>query len=287
MRFSRPIVASAVSCTLVALSLVSANSSAESLLGLLFDGFETGTKATVGALRWTDSAGGVVVSNTWAATGSYSMKFPYLAKADADDDWVEQRFELTTHASELWVRFKMRVPDGYSHRDVSGSDNNKFFKISSNPDTNSSEGVNLMWEYWPSGNGGSQLAYHWTNPGVSVGSHEQMKYVFGPAEAGKVLEFVLHARMSSKAGVEDGVVQTWVRTQGAATFTQIHDQRAAPLYPASSWPTQTTWVAGYVLGWANSSFAKNTTFYIDDLQMSSSSLLGSLSPSPPTSVSVN
>ena len=251
------------------------------------DSFESGTKMAQGMLTWQGTAGGVSISTDWASTGKYSMKFPYVAKPEDDDDFVEQRFSIGTGTEDLWIRFKLKVPTGYYHRNVPGSDNNKFFKISSNRDSDSAQGVNLMWEYWPTSDGGSRLAYHWTNPDVEIGEHKALTYVFGPKEAGQVLEFVLRARMSSKSGVKDGIVQTWVRSSDSAAFKQIHNETAAPMYPSSRWPTQTKWVAGYILGWANSSFGANTTFYIDDLRMSSSSLLDDVvAPKPPGGISV-
>jgi hypothetical protein len=257
--------------------------------GVLFsDSFESGTLASSGALTWTSSAGGVAVSTDWASTGRYSLKFPYVAKSSEEDDWVEQRFAVSSGTPELWIRFKLRIPNGYYHRDVPGSDNNKFLKLSSNAEANSSQGVNLTWEYWPDGAGGSMLHYHWSNPNVSIGSHLGGAFVFGPAEAGKVLEFVLRARMSTGPGISNGIVQTWVRSSDSEVFRQIHDERSAPMYPGNSWPTQTKWVAGYLMGWADSSFAQNSAFQLDDLIMSSTSLLdsASMAPRPPVSVAV-
>lgn len=249
------------------------------------ENFEQGRLVNRDGVTWLSRAGKVAVSNAWAYSGSYSLLFPYTALPDTEDDFQEQPFALSTPVSDFWIKFKIRIPDGYYHRQVPSSANNKFLKISSNPERSSSEGVNLMWEYWPDGKGGSKLAYHWTNPNVEVSPHHDEVYVFGPAEAGKVLEFVLRARMSSARGVADGIVQTWVRKDGEASFKQLHNRTNAPLYPASTWSSQTRWVSGYILGWANASFAKDTPFYIDDLQISSASLMAP-QPNPPAALSV-
>jgi hypothetical protein len=227
--------------------------------------------------------------------GGYSLEFAYKGKPAEEDAIAVQNFKLTSGVSEIWVRFLLRVPNNYYHRDAPGSDNNKFLKISTNPQVSSQEGVNVLWEYNHDGGGGSTLAWHWTIPGIDNhhSPHSQKTYVFGPSEKGTVQEFVFRLKMASSAAANDGIIQAWHRRSGDSQLRKIHDLQDAPLYPGSSWPTQTQFVAGYILGWANSSFASDTTFYLDDVRVASSSLVGSDSapqvapPKPPTDVSAS
>lgn len=246
--------------------------------GFLSQNFESGS---LGA-SWGQSAdvghGVTVESGAGVIAGTYScrLRFP----SGQVQGLAELQFDLEDDrpggVDDLWMYFKLRVPAGYSHVAGIGS-NNKLMKWGSHHDGGSSPGINLLWEFWPTVDGGvgsSELAFHWTIPDVNVGSHEQLTRVFGPAEAGTVQEFIMRAKTASAFEVDDGIIQTWHKPAGAGSYTKIHEYLTAPLYPTPTVPTQTTWVGGYLLGASNSGYVDQTDFFLDDIVFSETNLWG-------------
>lgn len=90
------------------------------------DGFESGSIA--GPL-WIGTTS-VSASADRAHAGSYAARFRFAGNTALDADaFSELRFDLGAVYPELWVRYRLYIPDNYIHRDATGSDNNKFIRL--------------------------------------------------------------------------------------------------------------------------------------------------------------
>ena len=144
------------------------------------------------------------------------------------------------------------------------------------------DGVSVVLEYWPDGKGGSVLAYRWIRDSDRKPGHQgHRQFIRVPEDRGKWFEFVYHVRLASRLGVNDGIIQTWVRREDEAGYTQLHNRIDAPLHSNLQSTSGSPGLSdGYVMGWANSGFSEETTFYLDNLTFSNESLLGEDLPRP-------
>jgi hypothetical protein len=83
--------------------------------------------------------------------------------------------------------------------------------------------------------------------------------------------------MSSKVGANDGVVQTWMKKEGESSYKSIHNITNANIAASGATGGFNT---GYFFGWSNAGFDEETSFYIDDVVISTTPLLGA-APNPP------
>jgi hypothetical protein len=218
--------------------------------------------------------------------GQYSLRFNYLA----GDSWAEQRFAFGTAAyKDLWIKFWIRVPTNFVH----GSMNNKLFAIWMDDYSTKGDGPTVVWESWGNGSGGSNLAVHYSEGAHTAGGrHVQLKpFIAVPGDRGKWMEIVLHVKAATRRAtpinitstpylISDGVIQFWRRWEGQSTFEKLHEITNANIAPSSAGPQG--WNKGYFMGWANSAFSSNTEWFVDQVVMSTESLLGQTS-TPTTS----
>lgn len=242
--------------------------------GFMSQDWESGVLAP----PWSKTNTVGVHSGAGIISGTYSARVRYAA--GPVQEVSELYFDLTddapTGVSEMYQYFKIRVPSNIFHGDNFETNNNKFMKWGSHHDGGSSQGINLLWEFWNTNDatGDSELAFHWTVLEVDIDGHKQLTRVWGPAEAGTVQEFILYGKMSSASGEWDGIIRTWHKPAGAGSWTKIHEWLTAPLYPGPSWPTQTKWVGGYMMGASNSGYDEETDFFLDDIIFSETNLWG-------------
>ena len=250
---------------------------------LFSEDFEEGQRTGNDYFAFTSASNNVYVAEdpvTGATTipyrGQYSLGFSHRAKSPGKDSTAEQDYRLGDRQNEIWFRYFFRVPDNFYHRQEESSSNNKW--LVAYTDEYERSGVTVALEYWPDGEGGSRIAYRWVRDGDRAPGHRgHTQFIRTPEDRGKWIEFVFYARLASASGRDDGVVQTWIRREGESEYTQLHDRTNAPLYSSA----QTGGFAeGYIMGWSNSGFSEETTFYIDDFEFSSSSLL--VEPKPPS-----
>lgn len=256
------------------------------------DDFESGNKATsMNGFRWTEAGRNVYITQdpvTGIATkpyqGRYSMGFTHRAKPLGEDSTAEQRFDLGGSYPEIWFSYWMRVPDNYNHRSGGGAGNTKWLALWTN-NYEDRTGITTVWEYWPAGNGSSEIAYRWVGPEGPTAHQGNAPFINPQTDRGKWMHIVHRIRLSSAPGAADGVLQMWVKKQGASTYTQLHNRTNAVIRPAGG---GNGFRAGYLMGWSNSGWDQETTFYLDDFKISRSSLLQDSGPvpSPPTSVQV-
>lgn len=252
--------------------------------GVIFqDGFESRDLShTENGVSWSGSAK-TKVTNLMNNTGSYSLLFPYpgdgVGNPESPDSWAEQRFDLGKGYTELWYKFNVFFPSNYTHRQSSGSSNDKFL-IMWNKTGGSSSGNSRLYidfESWGTtdsswgSTGSSYAALHLKYNGVDYGHDHPQDNLYGqtpdpasifraPDDAGKWHEFIIHIKLASSATAKDGVAEIW--KNGVKEMEYLH----LPIYD-----TQANYIdQGYLLGWSNSGFNQQTNIYVDDFVVSTS-----------------
>ena len=221
----------------------------------------------------------------------------YQAAADGKDSFTERKFRITsgTGYKELWVKFDIFVPSNYYQRTQTSSANNKgWMHVWSGTYSDDYTGPAISTGFWPKSNGISNSVPYIKGPPLSGGGYLFSKHDWAnesegitTADRGKWLTIIHHFKYATAAN-NDGVLQVWKIRDGVTHM--IHDIRDGAWYA----PGQPGFDQGYLLGWANSGFAEETVFYIDNVEFSTTSLLGTSSgtsstqviaaPEPPSSV---
>lgn len=79
---------------------------------------------------------------------------------------------------------------------------------------------------------------------------------FDIRDNGIVVEFVIQRTRSSAEGVSDAIYRIWKRTENSS-WSIVHENTS--LY---AWQPDNYFDHGYVMGWANSGYEEDTTFYL-------------------------
>ena len=138
---------------------------------------------------------------------------------------------------------------------------------------------------YPTSDGGSQIGgeYFTTYKGSIVKAMGQWgirtKPLVTANTLGKWIKFKFHRKVASSAN-NDSVMQIWVND------VLVIDEQKLEGYPGNGY--QNAYTAGYLLGWANSGFDKETYIYIDDVTVSTSNALAAeptiAPPMPPSTI---
>lgn len=243
--------------------------------GVIFhDDFESGDLASATAGSWYHDVR-AAVSTENPRTGSHSLRLVYPGNPDVTKDaWAEIRANFTP-ASEVWVEWWLYVPANYVHRDVPGEgENNKFWIVGYD---------NKLHDDWQEPGG-------WTvrmeiNPGSEAGSLSKGRIVWGTADTkGKSSSWAPIQEPSPEDVISDSDLGTWVRygyhvklssgsgaNDGEIDFykngVRIAHNIGMPLeYDGYATPADCM----ELMGWANSGFAEETVFYIDDVTVHAS-----------------
>lgn len=250
---------------------------------LLFnDSFESGDRsATANGFTWGRSSPNAVVVKDHPRTGKYSLRCTYAGKESGLDSTCEQHFSLGDKYTELWIRWSLRIPDNYYHRDDSPS-NNKLL---------------VMWSKDYKDMGNRQSLYYWASaaaPGSSTMSYVPTRgnhlgtgpvIVNVPQDRGKWIEYTLHWKRASGPEKDDGVVQLWAQKDESPTTLVFDDHKVKNWGPDfGKDPNYNFLDQGYLMGWSNSGYDSETSFYIDDVTFSSSPLI--IAPKQPQSIAV-
>lgn len=220
---------------------------------------------------WTDSTYTSVVPHTSKSgdSGSNALKFTYLA----GEYFSEQRFTLAKAYPDIWIRYWLQVPTNFKHTYA----NNKLFALWMDDYSARGLGPTIAWEFWPDGSNGSELAVHYA-PGNYTGGNEHVQhkqFITYPADQGRWMQVVLHVRAATGPGTKNGLIETYRRWANESTFVKLHHLDTADISMPSTGPFG--WKSGYFMGWSNSGYASDTFWYVNDIELSNSSLLGLLS----------
>jgi hypothetical protein len=238
---------------------------------LFFDDFETGDLShAAGGFHWTSSSanassGKPSVANDLAHSGSHALRFEFGPNTAGQDAFSEQRFAIGNNIKECWVELYIYYPNGsegvgsaaYAHRDDTGPDNNKFFRIWGDDYGNS--GTKMGASTRPgSGTTISRLGPEYSDNGGGIG-HNGLSFVddfVTTARLGQWLRVRQHYRLPDDDSAANGVIQIWVGDTLEVDESGLDTQAgSSPYY----------WNAGYLLGWANSGFTAKTYLWIDDV----------------------
>ena len=267
-----------LSFLLVGLSMVVASiSSADPIVE---DSFESGdiTYTSAGGFRWVNPNFTSVVTedrvvwghgsdnpqapagSSWKArSGGHALRFYYLA-----NKWMsEQRFELGQGHDEVWLSYWLRVPVNYYH----STNINKFFALWMDGYSQEGQGSTAWWGMWADGKGGSTLAFTWSDGNNSTSNaYQQYKsFISYPQDQGRWMHVVMRVKAETSSGAKNGEMEFWRRWENERDFTQLHQGQGLPLRKPNGGPNG--WAAGYLLGWANSSYREDTIWLLDDFKV--------------------
>lgn len=241
------------------------------------DSFETGDLShTENGANWMGS-GSVTVSQEQAHTGDYSLRFFYSGNPDPDTDASsEQRFDLGSDINETYIRFYIRFPENYAHRDP-GPSNNKLIRLWSDNADYSGCTIKLGASFNPAVSGISRVypeGYHngWpdhaldyeggmgginyeANFGNSTGSWEITE-----EDLGRWICMEFHFRKEEQGG--DAAYELWVDGEKILGKEGLSYLNGPPPYDHFR--------TGYLMGWANSGFDEDTYIHVDDVVFSKS-----------------
>jgi hypothetical protein len=104
------------------------------------------------------------------------------------------------------------------------------------------------------------------------GSQQKKDFIAYPADQGRWMQVVLHAKAESSPGADDGVVQSWRRWEGESSFTKFHESFSQPIaVPSNQNPNG--FLQGYILGASNSWWAEETEWLVDRFEVSTDALV--------------
>lgn len=247
----------------------------ESVDDVLFsDDFESGSRSSP---VWANSSPNVTVSTDNPRNGSYSLKFHYNAKPDGEDATAIQHFDLGGEYTEVWIEYDFYLPDNFYHREQSGPENNKFFRLWDGSATTGDSDVLAGASFSRSRDGTSgesRMYVQWrgyddpvyTGQDRDQGSQEDPFFLISSdnpngIQRGSWAQIRWHIRLSSSDGVDDGVIRLYVNGQKVAYRENI-DYHGAPGNSFFSY--------GYLMGWANSGYDEDMDFYIDNFRVQTS-----------------
>lgn len=246
------------------------------------DGLESGDLSfTQNGVRWAGSTS-VSVNTASPKTGSFGLNFRYSAVPDNSDSFSEQRFSLGGNYPDIWVSYDMHIPANYYHRTQSSSTNNKGFLYMWSGNYGSPDGPMIGPEFWPNGDGTSTASMRVFGPGLDRHLWGACPAAIKSSDAGKWFKIIAHYKYASSSN-NDGIAQIWkVYDDGSIELTCNITNGAWYVSGARGFDQ------GYLLGWSNSGFNEETNFQIDNIIMSTTSLLpeSASAPSAPTSLVV-
>ena len=230
--------------------------------------------------------------------GRCALEFTYQAAPDGSDSFSEQRFYLGAHYPDIWMKYDLFIPANYCHRTQTSSTNNKGFVDMWEGLYTANAGVAMNPNFWADGNCQSTTsmfvsAPQSTDPFFNRGGHHYSsefldRYSIRTSDRGKWMEVIIHYKYAT-AAKNDGVVHIWLTSQGQ-NRRQTLNMTQGSWYVAGALGFDN----GYLLGWANSGFAQETKFYIDNIIFSTDPIGMGLDAPPvvtlnaaPTSVAAN
>lgn len=288
MRMGRRGVATSREPSPAALTLLGRNGSIIDLSGsgaaLWSDDLESGNFShSENGVSWGGRTNNVVMSTERAFTGTHSVLMPFGPDADGVDSSAELDILLGGNYPEVFFKYRMWVPANYFHRTQTDSNNNKGFLYLWNGAYSGGSGPGMGPNFF-TGNGG---------PGAEAGLGEsrQKCYIFNGGgfdkyyedtgqqamaiedeDKGMWLEILTHAKYATAAN-NNGIYRNWKRRwDGSAwgAWIQMLNLQSMDSYVAGA--------PGFdhlrILGYANSGFAEETKFFVDDPIFSTTNIFG-------------
>lgn len=217
---------------------------------------------------WPSSARPGDMSQDWSAyQGTYALRFRYPTSGQ-NPEKAEARFSFDP-TPEIWVQYWLRVPENFDHT----HGNSKLFSMWMDEYENPTGG-RVNWEFWSNGSGSDVSFYeHQGGAGGSEGHQQYTPFISTPGDRGRWMELTHHLIASSDQGVNDGVIELYQRWDGEAENERVRlHYRDDVLIPFPEGGPN-GWAGGYFMGWANDGYAAETNWLMDNLVLSTESLL--------------
>ena len=219
----------------------------------------------------------------WTAkVGDNSLRFRYAA----GEYWTEQRYDFGKGYPETWVSYWIRVPTNYYRG--SGT-NNKWFDILMAPMSQYEDSTvsRIEMQDWASNTAGAMvlnIQFRNGSDGKFKSSDRYPDFVT-PADAGKWMHIIYQLKSSSNNTATDGILRMYRRWENEGNYTLINEliNLNVGIGAGSVSAGYLGWGAGYIMGYANSAYAKDTEWLLDNFTVSNTSLFPNL-PNPPNHV---
>jgi hypothetical protein len=219
---------------------------------------------------WNNGPVSNVQELDWKAwEGNHSLRFRWAA----GENWAEQRFNLGMAQKEVWFSYFIRVPHNYRHCTSCTRRNNKFFSLWMDNYEVKGIGSTFWLSMEDAGNGDTDLAFSYSQ-GNNTGSgsfQQHAPFINIATDRGRWMQIVIHLKTESATGTNDGTVETWRRWSDDTTFTALHSSTTVGFNISESGPQG--FIKGYLFGWANGPYAENTDWLMDEVKISTTSLL--------------
>lgn len=242
---------------------------ASGVASLFTDGFETGDLThTEGAVAWSTASGSVSVSTSNPKTGLNALNFLYPASTSQ----TELRFLLGAKYTELWVAYDLFIPLNYYHNNGT---NNKGVVHLWEGNYNTPSGPLMGNNNWSDGAGGDSSSYHIFHASGTPDYHVGQ---FGTgagnspnaiilSDRGQWIKNIVHVKYATVAN-NDGILEHWKVYSGSTQ--KLHDIHDGAWYVTG----QVGFDSGYIRGWANDQFSVDTTFNVDNFEVSETNIWG-------------
>jgi len=234
-------------CAIFALFAVAFASAANAQV-IAEDDFEQGSwKSFWGSRR------SVTISTEQPRSGVRSARFEFEAEPPGGDSFSELRFDLGREYRELTIEFDLYIPPNYFHRPESPN-NNKFFRLWLNDyDDVEKLGASLLSQ---GTSGESRIGTDYSKEAhrsISTGVKNAPDFITA-SDKGKWTAIRIYVKAASDA--ENGIIRIYKNGQLFLNDTGLRNHI----------PGTQGYRHGYLLGWANSGFAQETVFYIDNVR---------------------
>ncbi len=193
-----------------------------------------------------------------AKTGrsGYAMEFHFIGNVDDKKDATsEARFDLQAEYKDITMQFDLYIPSNYYHAKPSdNADNNKFFRLWR---VKYSEGEQVGASTVSRLNGASAIGADYKQQadwGVSTAMWAYESFIT-PADLGKWMTIKINA-VAPINDINRGIIEIWKNNALILRAREV----------ANSEPGEQGWRYGYLMGWANSGYREDTTFYIDNVK---------------------
>lgn len=221
----------------------------------------------------------VRVSDEKSYSGDKSLRFTFPGNTDPSAmTTAEQRFSLNTPLSEVWIRYKLWIPENYHHRNSSGADNNKGLimlwgdgyntgptisthfelpKDMTNGISDSNPGGSIVYASWRREDGSLRNFYNPDNLSENHAGNVGPLRGISASHFGKWNDIVIHAKVSDNNTNFNGAIQLWINGELLYSVTDA----------TNFFAENNHWDMGYILGWTNSGFDEDTVFYLDEFTL--------------------
>ena len=214
-----------------------------------------------------------------ALTGDNNLRFLYIpgnAAANANE------LEFFTNAPGMevfWMGFDLRVPVNFDHAPMANGlsgHNNKLFRIYTSPstgntDTGSFVGMEFRRTSNDAANTGNSYWYckissaNTSENNTDLNTNPRNRFITIPQDRGKWMRIAVKITTATTNESLDGSMEVWRKWEGEADFTKEFDFQNRGITRSAE--TGNGFMSGYLLGYANSPYAEDTEFFIDNFEM--------------------